>query len=179
MASLGLEEMRSRVMPDRAGRFGSGTSAAIAIGVVGLASVVAVLIPGPQNNVKRFLWYRLLSKPRATPPDPVFGVAWPLIEGMLAYAGWRLLQQPQSARRNTALALLAFDLSQIPGYQALFFGLRSISGGLASASLLMTGAWAYVATAWSVDRRAAIAGLPLAGWTTFATALMIGLRRRN
>jgi tryptophan-rich sensory protein len=179
MIPLTLDEARRRVAPDAEGRFGSNTAAAIAIGVVGLASVLAVMIPGPQNDAKRFVWYRFLDKPKATPPDPVFGLAWPVLEVLLAYAGWRLLKTRRSSRRDTALALLAFNVSQIPGYQALFFGLRSIAGGLMSAALLATGAWAFAASAWSVDRRAAIAGLPLAGWTSFATYLMVGLRRRN
>ena len=179
MTSPNLEPVLRRVKPDETGAFNSGAAAAIAIAYVGLASVIAVSLPGPQNSVKRFFWYRFLSKPKATPPDPVFGLAWPVLEVILVYAGWRLLKTKRSSRRDTALALLGFNISQIPGYQAVFFGLRSISGGLVSASLLATGAWSFVASAWSVDRRAAIAGVPLALWTTFATYLMFGLRRRN
>lgn len=168
-----------RAAPDSAGRFSSGSAATIAIAVIGLASVVAVTLPGVQNDAGRFLWYRRLDKPKLTPPDPVFGIAWPVIELALAYGGWRLLRQPRTPRRDEALGLLAFNVALIPGYQALFFTARSVTGGFVAAAALATGAWAFVGKAWRQDRPAALAGLPLALWTSFATYLMVEVWRRN
>jgi tryptophan-rich sensory protein len=179
MDGLNLDALRRQVATDDQGRLTPQAAAAAAIGFIGLASVIAVCLPAVQNSPKRFLWYRLLDKPKATPPDPVFGVAWPLIEVALAYAGFRLLQQPATPRRNAAIGLLAANVSLIPGYQALFFTARSVTGGLIAATAMVAGAWAYVATAWTVDRRAALAGLPLAGWTGFAEYLMAEVWRRN
>lgn len=171
--------LRGSVAPGADGRFGSGAAALIALGVIGVASVVAVSLPGVQNDARRFVWYRRLDKPRTTPPDPVFGVAWPIIEIALAFAGWRLLKARTTPRRDAALGLLAFNIAMIPGYQALFFTARSITGGLVSAVALAAGAWAFVATAWRADRPAASAGLPLALWTSFASYLMVEVWRRN
>ncbi len=166
-------------MPRREGAFGPGSAAAIAITVIGVASVVAVVLPGVQNDATRSAWYRRLDKPRLTPPDPVFGIAWPLIEIGLAFAGWRLLQRPESAKRNLALGLLGANIAMIPGYQALFFTARSITGGFVATAALATGAWAFVGTTWRQDRPAAAAGAPLALWTSFATYLMVEVWRRN
>jgi tryptophan-rich sensory protein len=115
-----LDGLRRRISPAEDGSFNTGTAATLAIGAVGLAGVLAVLLPSVQNSAGRFAWYRALDKPRATPPDLVFGLAWPVIESAMAYAGWRLLRQPASRRRNAALALLGVNIALIPGYNALF-----------------------------------------------------------
>jgi translocator protein len=174
-----LRALGGRLSPDGEGRFSPSGAAALAIGFVGVAGLIAAVLPGVQNDPKRFLWYRKLDKPKATPPDPVFGIAWPLIQMALAYGGYRLLRAPASPRRNRALGLLAFNVSLIPGYQLLFFTARSLTGGLAVATALVAGAWTYVAAAAPVDRRAAQAGLPLALWTSFAEYLMAEVWRRN
>jgi tryptophan-rich sensory protein len=174
-----LQAARRGFSPHPDGAFDSRTAAFISLGFIGAASVAAVLLPSVQNNANRFVWYRALNKPKATPPDPVFGIAWPIIESALAFAGWRLLRRPASPRRNAALALLAFNVSLIPGYNALFFTAKSVTGGLASATALVLGAWAYIATAWEEDRPAAIAGVPLSLWTGFAEYLMVEVWRKN
>lgn len=168
-----------RLAPHGAGRFSRKSAAVLAFGFVGVAGAIAAALPGVQNDPKRFLWYRLLDKPKATPPDPVFGLAWPIIQAAMAYSGWRLLQRPRSPQRDAALGLLAFNTSLIPGYQALFFTARSLTGGLATSTVLVAGAWAFVFASRREDPRAALAGLPLAAWTTFAEYLMAEVWRRN
>jgi tryptophan-rich sensory protein len=179
MTKWTLADARRRLPPDADGRFDPWTAGIISAAAVGAVSILAIALPSVQNSPKRFIWYRKLDKPKATPPDIVFGIAWPVIETALAVSGWRLLRKPASPRRNAALAVLAFNLSLIPGYNALFFTARSVTGGLLSATALAAGAWAYVALAWKVDRGAALAGAPLAGWTSFAEYLMVEVWRRN
>lgn len=179
MTTFNLRALSDRMGPGRDGRFEPVAAAVLAVGFVGLSALAATAVPSVRDDRSVRRWYRGLDKPEATPPDPVFGVVWPLIEAALAFGGWRLLQAPSSGRRNLALGLLAFNLVQIPGYTALFFGAKSVAGGLASASAVVLGAWAYVATAWTVDRPAALAGLPLAGWTSFAEYLSVQIFRRN
>lgn len=48
-------------------------------------------------------WYARLRKPAFTPPGPVFGVAWTCLDGLLGYAGYRLLTRPTSRARTAAL----------------------------------------------------------------------------
>jgi tryptophan-rich sensory protein len=43
----------------------------------------------------------------------------------------------------------------------------------------LAGAWTFVAAAWKTDRAAAMAGLPLAVWVTFANYLQEEILRRN
>ena len=45
-------------------------------------------------------WYQRLAKPPFTPPDPVFGAVWPVVEIALALGGHRFLCQPSIPVRN-------------------------------------------------------------------------------
>lgn len=174
-----LDKAARHVRSDAEGRFDPAVAAVLAIGAVALAGLASQLPPNISDDRSVRRWYKMLDKPSATPPAPVFGVVWPTIGATLAFAGWRLLRAPSSGSRNAALGLLAFNVVQIPIYPALFFGGRSLTGGLASATTLVASAWAYVLAAWRADKTAALAGLPLALWTSFAEYLSVELLRRN
>lgn len=170
---------RVRALPDGSGRFPPITAGAIALAVVGAAALVAVLEPSPHSDRDTERWYNNLDKSRATPPDYVFGVVWPAIEAASAFAGYRLLKRPSEPGRNGALGFLGFNLALIPAFTKLFFGDRNLQGATLSSLALLAGAWSFVAAAWKTDRVAALAGLPLALWSTFANYLQEELLRRN
>jgi tryptophan-rich sensory protein len=134
--------------------------------------------PSPDHPRDR-RWYKSLDKPAFTPPDPAFGIAWPLIEAGMAWGGYRLLRAPSSPSRNTALALLAVNTGMIGGWSELFFGQKALgASALASAGMVGTGI-GYVAAASRTDRPAAAAGVPFALWVGFATLVAAGVWRRN
>jgi len=168
-----------RALPDRRGAFPPLTAGALAVGAVGLAAFTAVLMPGPANAPRVKRWYDNLDKPAATPPDFVFGLVWPAIEAAMAYSGFRLLSKPSSAGRNGGLALLGFNVANLPGYTKLFFGDRNLKAAGIDTLAMTAAAWGYVATTWRTDRVAAVAGLPLAVWVTFASYLQGEILRRN
>jgi tryptophan-rich sensory protein len=168
-----------RALPDREGALPPLTAGLLAIGLVGLSAVVAATLPSPGNTPRVKRWYDNLDKPAATPPDFVFGLVWPAIEASLAYSGFRLLSKPSTTRRNSALAFLGFNVANIPGYTKLFFGDRNIKAATADTLALTVSAWSYVAATWRTDRTAALAGLPLAVWVTFASYLQGEILRRN
>lgn len=168
-----------RAMPDPSGSFPPLTAGALALVVVGAASLVAFLEPSPREDRETDLWYHNLEKSRVTPPDYVFGVVWPAIEAASAYAGYRLLTRPSGPNRNGALGFLGFNLALIPAFTKLFFGDKNLRGATLSSLALLAGAWTFVAAAWKTDRPAALAGLPLAVWVTFANYLQEEILRRN
>nr|AGU10182.1 hypothetical protein [uncultured organism] len=56
----------------------------IVMGVLGLSAVIGRRnAPDPSHPGIR-KWYRHLDKPGFTPPDAVFGIAWPMLEAGLA-----------------------------------------------------------------------------------------------
>lgn len=134
--------------------------------------------PTPEHpRIRR--WYRLLDKPRFTPPGPVFGAAWGAIESILAYGGYRLLRRPSSPARNGAVWLWALNNLLIAGWSGLFFGRRALGPGAAVAGGMIVVASGYAAVAAKTDKLAAATAIPLVGWLAFATLLAEEVWRRN
>lgn len=124
-------------------------------------------------------WYHRLDRPGFTPPDPVFGAVWPVVETALGYGGYRLLRAPAGPARNAGVALWLANSAMIGGWTELFFRQRKLGPSAAAAGAMLAGGVAYVATAAKVDKGAALAGLPFAGWLCFATLLAEEVWRRN
>ena len=124
-------------------------------------------------------WYRRLDKPGFTPPGPVFGLGWTLIELAFNYGGFRLLRRPATTGRNLAVGLWALNTALIAGWSPLFFGRRATgSSALAAGGMIATAA-TYGLAARRVDRRAAATAVPLIVWLGFATLLAEEVWRRN
>ena len=139
---------------------------------------VAGRLWGPQRLVPG-LWYGLLRKPSFKPPDAAIPVAWSLIDTALAVGAYRLLRQPSSGPRNSALGWWALNVGLIGGWSGLFFGRRNLPASTALAAAMVGTGAAYVVQARRVDGPAAAAGVPYVGWVAFATVLTAALWRRN
>lgn len=147
--------------------------------VMGASAVVAMRnSPDPLHpRIRR--WYKRLDKPGFTPPDPVFGAVWPVLESGLAFGGYRLLRQPSSVPRNTAMGLWLVTTAMVGGWTQIFFKERKLGTSVvASGAMLATGA-GYVVTAAQVDRPAAAAAVPFVAWLGFATLLAERVWARN
>jgi tryptophan-rich sensory protein len=169
-------------MSDKTGR-GEGLSSLAAFATIALVMGASGLVamrntPDPLHpRIRR--WYKRLDKPGFTPPDPVFGAVWPVLETGLAYGGYRLLRQPSSVSRNSAMGLWFVTTALIGGWTEIFFGEKRLgASAVASGAMLATGA-AYVTVAAKVDRPAAGAAVPLVAWLGFATLLAEQVWRRN
>lgn len=121
-------------------------------------------------------WYRGLRKPRWTPPDRLFGPVWTVLYGMMAVSAWLIRQAVRASpghERAGRAALLSWWLQLLLNvlWSAIFFGRRSLSGGLA----VITPLGAMIAsTAFLAARVRPLAGLlllPYLAWTGFAAAL--------
>lgn len=152
--------------------------AAVAV-VMGTSAIVAMRnSPTPLHPPIR-RWYRRLDKPGFTPPDPVFGAVWPVLESGLAFGGYRLLREPSSEDRNTAVGLWLVTTAMVGGWTQIFFAERKLgASAITSGVMLATGA-GYVAAAAKVDRPAAAAAVPFVAWLGFATLLAAQVWRRN
>ena len=147
--------------------------------VMGASAVVAMRnSPDPLHpRIRR--WYKRLDKPGFTPPDPVFGAVWPVLESGLAFGGYRLLRQSPSGSRNAAVGLWFVTTAMVGGWTQIFFGERMLgASAVASGVMLATGA-TYVASAAKVDKPAAAAAVPFVAWLGFATLLAEQVWRRN
>lgn len=124
-------------------------------------------------------WYRRLDKPDFTPPDPVFGAAWPVLETALAVGGYRLLRHPGGTSRDAAVGLWLLNTAMIGGWTQLFFREKRLGASAAASAVMLTTASSYVAIAAKVDRPAAVLSVPFVAWLGFATVLAERVWRRN
>ena len=154
-------------------------AAAIAVGVVAAAAIVGRRASPTPDHPRTRRWYSNLDKPGFTPPPPAYAIAWTAIQAGLAYGGYRLLRRPSSPDRTLALTFWGINQAAIAGWSEIFFGLRSPGGGTIAAGAMVGTAAGYVAVAAREDEQAAMAGVPLVVWVSFATLLAEEIWRRN
>jgi tryptophan-rich sensory protein len=132
------------------------------------AATGVIFKPGP--------WYEGLQKPKFTPPNWAFPVAWTTIYLLLAWAGYRLTLLPDS---QTVLALWAAQIALNTLWTPVFFGAHRLLAGMVIIALL----WAVVAVmVWLAMRLDLITGLilfPYLAWLTVAAGLNFSILRHN
>jgi translocator protein len=124
-------------------------------------------------------WYRTLEKPPWQPPSWAFGAVWTPLYASIAFAGGHALLRTRGRdRRELGLALGA-NLVTNAAWNWLFFGRRSVLGGLAGTLVLDASNLDLIRRTARHDRTAARTLLPYAAWCLFATALNASIARRN
>lgn len=156
--------------------------AAALLGIAGVL-VVAGLVsrrytPDPTHpRIQR--WYASLEKPAYKPPDPLFGAIWPILQTLHSVGAYRLMRAPNSRDRRTALALWLTDIALVAGWGKLFFGQRSLTGGVLGAVALVGSSLGFINRAARVDGKAAALAIPFALWSAFGGLMSEDLRERN
>ena len=148
------------------------------------SAVVAAQLSGGRyrptpDQPRTAAWYLALRKPSFTPPGPVFGIAWTVLDTLLGYSGYRLLRAEPSPRRNLALGAWAMNVLGVGGFSYVLFGRKRLDEALEVTAGMVVSAAAASALASQVDRRAAYADLPLVAWVIFAAVLQEEVWRRN
>lgn len=157
----------------------SMTAAGIATTAVVAAQLCGKRYSPTPDHPRTAAWYATLRKPSFTPPGPVFGIAWTGLDALLGYSGYRLMIARPSAARALALGAWSLNLLGIAGFSWVLFGRKRLGEALGlTAGMVATSAGA-AATATLVDRKAAMADLPLLGWVLFASLLQEEVWRRN
>ncbi len=121
-------------------------------------------------------WYEALQKPKFTPPNWAFPVAWTTIYLLLAWAGYRLTVLPGS---ETVLALWAAQIALNTLWTPVFFGAHRIVTAMVILALL----WMVVATmivmALRLDIVTGLILFPYLLWLSVAAALNLSILRHN
>ena len=154
-------------------------AAAVVAGALGFSAVLGMRnSPDPLHpHIRR--WYKRLDKPGYTPPDPVFGAAWPVLETGLAVGGYRLLRKPAGPARNLAAGLWLLNVGMIGGWTELFFRRKELGTSTLAAGAMVAGGAGLVAASARVDRTAAATAVPYVAWLGFATLLAERIWERN
>ena len=121
-------------------------------------------------------WYRSLSKPRWTPPDWLFPVAWTVLYLSMSVAAARVAMVGDSGQ---ALALWSVQIALNALWTPVFFGLRRLGAGLVIIFLLWLAVAATMLAFWQLDRIAGLLLAPYLLWVSIAGALNRSVWVRN
>lgn len=121
-------------------------------------------------------WYRGLSKPRWTPPDWLFPVAWTVLYLSMSAAAARVAMLPDTGQ---ALALWSVQIALNTLWTPVFFGLRRIGAGLVIIFLLWLAVAATMLAFWQYDWIAGALFVPYLVWVTVAGMLNRSVWYRN
>lgn len=147
------------------------TAASAAVAVSGWVGARAA---GPSDD-----WYAGLDKPSWQPPAKAFPAVWTPLYATIAWSAGRSLDRARGRERRALAAWFGADLALNASWTWLFFARRSPAAGFAGALLLDAANLGLIRRVARVDRPAAAALLPYAGWCLFATALSGSITRRN
>ncbi len=116
-------------------------------------------------------WYRELPRPGWAPPGWVFGPVWITLYTLMGAAAWLVWRTPASAARTAALRWFGVQLALNAAWTPVFFGLRSVGGGLAVIVVLLAAIVVTIVRIRPVSRLASWLLAPYLAWVAFATVL--------
>lgn len=121
-------------------------------------------------------WYKQLNKPKFTPPNWVFPVAWTTIYLLLAWVGYRLTMIPGSEQ---VLALWAAQIALNTLWTPVFFGAQRIVTAMIILVLLWLVVAVMVVLALRLDVITGLILFPYLAWLCVAAALNFSIMRNN
>ena len=124
-------------------------------------------------------WYRTLDKPSWQPPDWLFGPVWTALYTLMGIALVMVRRQERAGGVDRAQAVFGLQLALNLAWSFVFFGGRSLRGGLVVIALLWVSILATIAEFGRVRRAAALLLVPYLGWVSFASLLNAEIARRN
>ncbi len=151
-----------------------GTATSRALMLIGLI-VLCQAAGGAGAVLTSAAWYRELARPSWAPPGWLFGPVWLTLYTMMAIAAWLVWRTPSSPARRAALGWFGVQLALNAAWSPVFFGLRSLAGGLVVIALLLA---AIVVTLVRFRPRSPTAAwllVPYLAWVAFASALNASL----
>ncbi|HNX82649.1 MAG TPA: tryptophan-rich sensory protein [Candidatus Omnitrophota bacterium] len=125
-------------------------------------------------------WYAFINKPTFTPPNWVFAPVWTILftlMGIAAFLIWRKGLRTPGVKYTLSIFLLQLALNSL--WSIVFFGSRSIVGGLAVIVFL------WLAIVWTIKRFSAISKpaaallIPYIAWVSFAVILNVAFEILN
>ncbi|MGC9517677.1 MAG: TspO/MBR family protein [Methanomicrobiales archaeon] len=141
-----------------------------------ITAVGLTLITGFIGSIFTFdsltTWYITLNKPWWTPPNWAFGPIWTtlyILIGISAYLVWK----KGLNRNDVKIALTVFGLQLILNllWSVIFFGLKSILGGLIEILILWIVILINIILFYRISKAAGLLLIPYLIWVSIATYL--------
>jgi tryptophan-rich sensory protein len=143
----------------------------IDLAAVAVIAVVATLLSGRYATAPHLSWYASLAKPAFNPPNWIFAPVWGLLYLLMAFAAWRIVQQPVSPERKQAMILFFVQLALNAAWSWMFFAAENPGLGLVDIVPQFIAVVAIFIAFMRLDRYAGYALAPLVGWVAFAAVL--------
>ena len=141
----------------------------IFFGACGAAAASGALFPTGE-------WYKSLNKPKWTPPDWVFPIAWTIFYFALAFVATKVASLPEN---KYALSFWSLHIALNTLWTPVFFGSRNLKAGMVIILLMWLATAGMIYHCFVIDRIAGIILFPYIIWVTIASALNLSLLRRN
>jgi benzodiazapine receptor len=143
------------------------------------AAVTATAVAGGRAVDTGTQWYTGLDRPPWQPPSWAFGAVWTPLYASIAWAGGHAVLRSRGRARRELVGAFAANLAANAAWNWLFFGRRSVLGGLAGTLVLDAANADLIRRTARHDPAAARALIPYAAWCLFATALNASIAARN
>ena len=125
-------------------------------------------------------WYQSLRQPAWKPPDVLFGPAWTLIFGLVAFSAFKTWDStPDLASRTWIVGLFCLNGVLNILWSWLFFRLQRPDLALAEVVLLLISIVALIVFVRPHSRTASWLLVPYLAWVTFAAFLNLAVVRLN
>lgn len=124
-------------------------------------------------------WYTALAKPSFQPEPYLFGIVWPILYALIAFALVAVIQGRGSRWRGLAIGLFVAQLIVNLLWSPIFFGMHQVSFAFAWILLLLGLAIATTLVFGRVRRVAAWLMVPYLAWISFASLLNFEIDRLN
>lgn len=121
-------------------------------------------------------WYAFINKPAFNPPNWVFAPVWATLYtlmGISAFLVWRKGLGTPCVRSALMIFLLQLALNSL--WSIVFFGNRSIVGGLSVIVVLWLAILWAIIRFYAISRPAAALLIPYIVWVSFALVLNVAL----
>ena len=139
-----------------------------------LVGALSALVSGGQFRE----FFAALEKPPYAPPAWLFPVAWAILYALMGYSAY-LIYIADSNGRNKALKIYAAQLFVNFLWSPVFFGMKSLIGGLIVIILLDITVAMMICAFSKVRKKSALINLPYMLWCIYATYLTAGIYMLN
>ena len=140
-----------------------------------LAGITGTLFTG--NSLG---WYYTLNKPFFRPPNWLFGPVWIILYVLMGIALYLLWRRGFSSNDSKyALGIFIFQLIFNTAWSFVFFGERSIGGGLAVILILWVLIFLTIFAFYRVNNYAAYLLIPYLIWVSYASILNLSIWKLN
>ncbi|MEO8666403.1 MAG: TspO/MBR family protein [Ignavibacteria bacterium] len=148
----------------------------ICIVICQLAGITGMIFSGDAIST----WYTTLNKPSFNPPGWLFGPVWIVLYLMMGIS-WFIIWKEDLKNKEVRTAFMIFIVQLIvnASWSLVFFGARSIEGGLIVIVILWMLILITTIKFKNISRTAAILLIPYLLWVSFATVLNFFIYKLN